>query len=175
MMALARNGFDSPLPASSSGKKQDLQHPSRISRMSSLFSRMLPCRRVCMLGRSPGFLTMYAISFLGSPPTLKNSRPASWTKERNVSCVAIRIRWPASFRATPRATNGWTSPREPTTWMTMFILGGVTLIVPDSFVLCFSNKGISGATRHTCRTPRLTRPSPALSVVALNPKSAGNT
>lgn len=34
--------------------------------------------------------------------------------------MASRTRWPCFCRPFPKATKGWTSPRLPTTWMTMF-------------------------------------------------------
>lgn len=76
-------------------------------------------------GISPGFFTMKAISSWGSPPMLKNSNPFSSTKDWKTGCVASRTLCPyVDFNVFPRAMNGWTSPREPTTWITTFNFGG---------------------------------------------------
>lgn len=82
-----------------------------------------------MLGMRPGFLTMKAISSVGSPPMEKNSRPEARTKDLKVACVATRTRWPADWRAAPRARKGWTSPRLPTSWITMFNRRGASSFV----------------------------------------------
>lgn len=63
----------------------------------------------------------------GSPPMQKNSRPASLTICRNVSCVAMRIRWPCFCNACPRTINGCTSPAQTETlsiygWNQMVLL-----------------------------------------------------
>jgi hypothetical protein len=110
-----------PLPVSI----HDRQVPRRISAMPFLLLPTSPLQSVFMPGIRPGFLTMNAMSSAGSPPMLKNSRPFSMTKSLNVGCVASRTRWPyVSFSTLPRATNGCTSPLDPTTCMTTFRGGG---------------------------------------------------
>ena len=132
MMAFAMNGLDaSMLSACAAGRlssKQERQHPSMISRISDRFSLIWPVLIVSNFGRSPGFLTIYAISFFGSPPISKNSSPWSSTNCLKSACVAIRIRCPTCLRATPKATNGWISPRDPTIWMTIFNSGTVEAV-----------------------------------------------
>lgn len=60
-----------------------------------------------------------AINSAGSPPIEKNSRPADWTKVLNMPWVAILTRWPYFCNSFPIATKGCTSPRLPTTWITI--------------------------------------------------------
>lgn len=116
-----RGSTPSPLPVS----MHDLQVPRRISAMPFLLLPTSPLRRVSKPGIRPGFLTMKAISSAGSPPMLKNSSPFSMTKSLKVGCVANRTRWPyVSLSTFPSATNGCTSPLEPTTCMTTFSGGG---------------------------------------------------
>ena len=129
MMAWATKAFTiRGFPCSSltsSVSAQDLQQPWRISAMSLRRLPTSPSFSDFIPGMRPGFLTMKAMSSAGSPPMSKNSSPLSSTNFLNVSCVARRIRWPnLSLSSWPSATNGWTSPREPTTCITMFRGGG---------------------------------------------------
>jgi hypothetical protein len=64
------------------------------------------------------------MSSSGLPPMLKNSNPCPSTKLLNTACVAMRTRWPKSFNVHPSATNGWTSPLDPTICITIFNGGG---------------------------------------------------
>ena len=96
MMAWATKGFTfrglpwSPLTSSVSA--QDLQQPWRISAMSLRRLPTSPSFSDCIPGMRPGFLTMKAMSCVGSPPMSKNSSPFSSTNFLNVPCVARRIR-----------------------------------------------------------------------------------
>ena len=123
LSSLSRTRGPRPSPAS----MQDLQQPKTISSIPFLRLPTSPLFKDSMPGISPGFLTMNAISSDGSPPMLKNSSPFSSTKLWNVGWVATRTRWPyVAFKIFPRATNGCTSPRDPTTWITTFNFGGGT-------------------------------------------------
>lgn len=109
-----------PSPASI----HDRQHPPIIFLISWRRRPIAPWNSVSIFGISFGLCTMKDISSAGSPPILKNSRPCCLTKSRKIRCVARRTRWPCCFKAFPRTIKGWTSPRDPTTCMTMLSLTG---------------------------------------------------
>lgn len=106
-------------------RKQDRQHPSSILDMALVCFSMTSPRIDSIFGMIPGFLTMYAVNSAGSPEMLKNSMPYPSTKLLNTGWVARRMRCPNWFSLRARATNGCTSPREPTTCITTFSFGHV--------------------------------------------------
>lgn len=108
------------MPVPSPLSKQDRQHPVKILFISRRRRWIAPLRIVRISGIRPGFFTINAINSAGSPPILKNSSPCSSTVSRKERCVASRTRWPCEARYFPIARKGWISPRDPTTWMTMF-------------------------------------------------------
>ena len=138
-----------------------------------------PLRRVSIPGIRPGFFTMKAMSSAGSPPMLKNSNPFSSTNALNVGWVASRTRCPyRSCKVLPKATNGCTSPREPTIWTTTFNGGGACSALPAKWGgmkgsgcaaasacwrlswLCRAGTSRSESLRELWRILILTRPSP---------------
>lgn len=100
--------------------------PFRLFPTSPSFNDFIP-------GIRPGFLTINAINSVGSPPMSKNSNPFSSTNFLNVPCVARRTRCPYFMSSRPRATNGWTSPRDPTTCMAMLRGGGASASLPSGW------------------------------------------
>jgi hypothetical protein len=132
MMALAANGTTCRSRRSDafsfdtnrfSGSKHDLQHPSSICRTISRLFRTSPLMAERPEGMRPGFRTMKAMSSPGSPPMSKNSIPCLSTRPLKAAWVARRIRWPERCNSLPMDMNGWTSPRDPTTWMTILRFG----------------------------------------------------
>lgn len=119
-MASATNGMDDR----GSGSIHDLQQPLSISAIILRFFCMSPALRLFMLGISPGLRTMYAINSVGSPPIGKNSSPDLRTKVSKTLCVARRTLCPCAWSSFPSAIKGCTSPRLPTTCMTILSLCG---------------------------------------------------
>lgn len=122
---LAPQGMLFRLSLQSQRRKQERQHPSSILDMALVCFSMTSPRIDSIFGMIPGFLTIYAINSAGSPEMLKNSMPYPSTKPLNTAWVARRIRCPNSFSLRARATNGCTSPREPTTCITILSCGHV--------------------------------------------------
>lgn len=120
---LAPQGMVFRLSLQSQRRKQERQHPSSILDTALVCFSMTSPRIDSIFGMTPGFLTIYAISSAGSPEMLKNSMPYPSTKPLNTGWVAGRIRCPNSFSLRARATNGCTSPREPTTCITILSCG----------------------------------------------------
>ena len=121
----ANLSFGSSQSVPSPASIHDLQQRVRVSDISFRHLLTSPWHSDLYPGINPGFFTINAISAAGSPPMLKNSKPFSSTSCLKIGWVAILTRWPCfSFNTWPSDTKGWTSPREPTTCMTMLSSGG---------------------------------------------------